>query len=244
MARIYSNCYELMSEMGRNLWEMGAIVTPKTYQNKVIEGNEDFITKELICEQYVLTSLDQEEMLFIYDKQSKPWAKAELRERIGMKPLNPGEAYRIREHLWEEFLSSQGTFDYTYSERFNHNNNFENLIELLKRDPDTRQGILPVFSLDDPAVSGGKKRIPCSMYYDFLIRKDVNGESVLHVNYHQRSCDFVAHFGNDVWLAYKTMMYIAGRLNIKPGYLTHTIDSLHTYKRDWIKLKNSLNETL
>ena len=38
--RIYDDCYELMSEMGRNLWEMGSIVKPKTYQNKVIEGDE------------------------------------------------------------------------------------------------------------------------------------------------------------------------------------------------------------
>lgn len=242
MSRIYSNCYDLMSETGRNLWEMGAIVTPKTYQNKVIEGNDDFITKELICEQYILTSLENEEMLFIYDQDSKPWAKAELRERVGMKPVNPGEAYLERKHLWEEFLNEFNKFDYTYAERFNHKGNFERLIDLLKMDPDTRQGILPVFSLDDPFNAGGIKRIPCSMYYSFLIRKDANGESMLHINYHQRSCDFVAHFGNDVWLAFKIMEYVAGRLNIKPGYLTHTIDSLHTYKRDWLKLKQSLNE--
>ena len=68
MSRIYANCYELMSETARNLWEMGEIVTPKTYQNKVIEGKEEFITKELICEQYRLTSLKDEEALFAYDE--------------------------------------------------------------------------------------------------------------------------------------------------------------------------------
>ena len=35
----------------------GQIVKPKTYQNKNIEGNEDFVTKEIICQQYCLTSL-------------------------------------------------------------------------------------------------------------------------------------------------------------------------------------------
>ena len=52
--RIYSNSFELMSEMGRELNSYGQLVKPKTYQNKVIEGNENFITKELICQQYSL----------------------------------------------------------------------------------------------------------------------------------------------------------------------------------------------
>ena len=56
--RIYSNPYELMSETARNIWEMGTEVKPKTYQNKVIEGKDEFITKELICEQYCLTHMD------------------------------------------------------------------------------------------------------------------------------------------------------------------------------------------
>ena len=57
--RIYCDCYELMSEMARDLWEMGIEVKPKTYQNKKIEGNDDFITKEIISKQYCLTDLDK-----------------------------------------------------------------------------------------------------------------------------------------------------------------------------------------
>ena len=51
--RIYSNSFELMSELGRELNSYGQTVKPKTYQNKVIEGNEEFETKELICQQYL-----------------------------------------------------------------------------------------------------------------------------------------------------------------------------------------------
>lgn len=47
--RIYSSSYELMSEMGRELNSYGQTVKPKTYQNKNIEGNEDFVTKEIIA---------------------------------------------------------------------------------------------------------------------------------------------------------------------------------------------------
>ena len=113
--RIYDDCYELMSEMGRNLWEMGSIVKPKTYQNKVIEGDESYITRELICEQYCLTSLNNVDKLFIYSN-SKEWADNEFLERINNEPLNPGGAWTLRKDIWEQFLVN-GKFDYTYSER-------------------------------------------------------------------------------------------------------------------------------
>ena len=79
------------------------------------------------------------------------------------------------------------------------------------------------------------------MYYDFLIRENPRGEKQLNLCYHQRSSDFITHFGNDVWLAWQLKDYVANRLGIKPGYLYHTIDSLHVYKKDWVKLKTSLN---
>ena len=53
--RIYSNARQLMSEMGRDLWEMGTEVKPKTYQNKFIADDENMVTKEEFCKQYCLT---------------------------------------------------------------------------------------------------------------------------------------------------------------------------------------------
>ena len=85
--RIYSNSFELMSEMGRELNSYGQTVKPKTYQNKVIEGNEDFITKELICQQYCLTSLGDPVWLFVFS-HSKEWADAEFQERSFWKEGN------------------------------------------------------------------------------------------------------------------------------------------------------------
>ena len=122
----------------------------------------------------------------------------------------------------------------------------EPLIELLIEDHDTRKAVLPIFNSDtkdkDTEYYDGSKRIPCSMYYDFLIRKNANGEEQLNICYHQRSSDFITHFGNDVYLAWFTMVYIANRVKVKPGYLYHTIDSLHAYKKDWGKLKSSIGE--
>lgn len=239
--RIYSSSYELMSEMGRELNSYGQTVKPKTYQNKNIEGNEDFVTKEIICQQYCLTSLQDPTWLFFYSRSSE-WADAEFQERIDTSDIiNPGKAWELRKDLWEQFLVN-GKFDYTYNERIIHV--IKPLIRLLKDDNDTRKAVLPIFNGDmdglDTDWYDGSRRIPCSMYYDFLIRQNGKGEKVLHICYHQRSSDFVTHFGNDVYLAWRLMEYVAKEVGVKPGYLYHTLDSLHTYQKDWDKLASSL----
>ena len=239
--RIYSNSFELMSEMGRELNSYGQIVKPKIYQNKVIEGNENFITKELICQQYCLTSLGDPVWLFVFS-HSKEWADAEFQERIDISNItNPGKAWELRKDLWEQFLVN-GKFDYTYNERMVI---LPYTIQLLKSDSDTRKAVLPIFNgngEDDTLYYHGNKRIPCSMYYDFLIRQNGKGEKVLHICYHQRSSDFVTHFGNDVYLAWRLMEYVAKEVGVKPGYLYHTIDSLHAYKKDWTALASNLED--
>lgn len=239
--RIYSNSFELMSEMGRELNSYGQIVKPKTYQNKVIEGNEDFITKELICQQYCLTSLGDPVWLFVFS-HSKEWADAEFKERIDTSDIiNPGKAWELRKDLWEQFLVN-GKFDYTYNERMVI---LPYTIQLLKSDSDTRKAVLPIFNgngEDDTLYYHGNKRIPCSMYYDFLIRQNGKGEKVLHICYHQRSSDFAQHFGNDIYLAWRLMEYVAQGVGVKPGYLYHTIDSLHIYKKDWHFLSCNLED--
>jgi thymidylate synthase len=81
---------------------------------------------------------------------------------------------------------------------------------------------------------GGKARIPCSMYYQFLRRKR-NGVEVLDCIYTMRSCDFYTHLIYDVWLAMRLQEFIANAVGIESGNFTHFIGSLHAYRRDYEK---------
>lgn len=259
--RIYDNAYELMSETGRNLWEMGIENRPKTYQNKNIEGNPDFITKELIAESYCLTSIPDPEWLFVYTKTHE-WADAEFAERVSGKQLNPGEAWKLNKPMWEEFLTQgdeqDAGFDYTYAERINklcinrfgdeenqHRTYLKDIIRLLKYDNDTRKAVLSIFdpTLDKDSLDG-TARIPCSMYYQFLIRPNGKGEKVCNIIYNQRSSSFCGHFGDDVYLAWRLMEYVAKEVGVKSGYLFHQIGSLHCYQHDWYLLKTSIDDII
>jgi len=225
-----------MSEIFREVYEMGHIVHPYSMQNKIVKGDDDYSTKEITNYSYSLTNLFKVDYLFFADGRARVWADAEFEERVSDNYINPGEAYKLRENIWQEFLNGGGRFDYSYNERIYWSLDF--VIKELKRNPDSRQAIISVWDarLDSEGM-GGEYRIPCSMYYQLLIR---NGR--LNIIYNQRSGDVVTHFGNDVYLAWRLMEYIAEKLRIRSGYLFHNIGSLHAYKKDWDKLKMCIKD--
>jgi thymidylate synthase len=247
--RIYSNAKELMSELGRELNSYGQTVKPKTYQNKNIEGEATMVTKEIICQQYCLTKLPDPEYLFVYTN-ARPWAEKEFEERVSGHQINPGTAYKLNRDMWEEFLVHGNKFDYTYAERLNtkvlyHNQILTKLkavIQLLNDDQDTRKAVINIYGDLDGDHYHGDARIPCSMYYDFLIRENSKGQKQLNICYHQRSADFLAHLGDDIYLAWRLMEYVAEKVGVLPGYLYHTIDSLHAYRKDWDLLNSNIED--
>lgn len=234
--RIYADCYQLMSEIFREVWEMGHIVHPNTMQNKIVAGDMDYSTKEITNYSYILTNLFKADYLFLADPRAKEWADAEFGERISQEYENPGEAWKLRKHIWEEFLNQYGEFDYSYNYRINVS--LEKVIEELEVNPDSRQAVISIWNSEiDSEGIGGAFRIPCSIYYQLLIRNNR-----VNIIYNQRSADVITHFGNDVYLAWKLMEYISKRLNRKTGYLFHNIGSLHSYKKDWITLKRCIED--
>ena len=231
--RIFANCQEAISEIQRDLYEMGVEVTSNSMQNKVVKGDDGFTTKEL--QGYSFTILDSGDKDSIANNLE--WCEAEFKERINgwyavddfrqpYTPLNPGNAYKIRSEIWNQFLVD-GKFCYTYNERMHWQ--IKAVIEELKRNPNSRQAIIEVHSRKtDQDRMGGKSRIPCSMYYQFMIR---NGK--LDVIYNMRSTDFLTHFKHDIWLACKLRDFMAEKVGIESGKYIMFASSLHAYKKDF-----------
>lgn len=237
--RIFINWNEAYEEIKRDLAEMGIDVKPKTMQDKVIEGNPDYETKELQNYCYTLLNAKSSEITGVI----KPWADLEFIERV-TDPyydcvlerrvfdvpadfVNPGAAWETRKDVWTEYMHD-GKMAYTYNERFWRNDQLTKIIERLKQDHDSRQLWLSVWDCnEDPDKLGGISRVPCSLGYNFQYR-----DGKLNIHYVMRSCDFNTHFINDVYLGIKLLEYVAKKTGLEVGSFTHTMFSLHVYKKD------------
>lgn len=228
--RIYSSCIDAAKEIERDLVEMGQNVQPQTMQDINVADNPEYETKELIGYTYRITNFNDYDKWEKHFKLNRDWLEAEMNERTSGEIQNPGEAWMKREEVWKPFIH-EGKFAYTYSERLTPQL-IKTFKELNER-PDTRQGVMTIYEGTlDSSNRGGLARVPCSMYYQFLLRKET-GREQLNLIYTMRSCDFYTHFPYDVALAIGLQNHFAVRLGVETGFFQHFIGSLHAYKKDY-----------
>lgn len=200
-----------------------------------------------------------------------PWADNHFEERISGIPSNPGNTYKDWPYYKEDEYRKE-IFTHTYQERFwpkfagySHNLDGHNIPELdtnelsgirypygdlkdlinhLANNPTTRQAYLPIWFPEDTGVVH-EGRVPCTLGYLFSYR-----EGYLHITYYLRSCDYIRHFKNDIYLAIRLLYFILESLSkvdskldwskVKPGRFTFHIQSLHIFKTDLYELKKRL----
>jgi len=226
--RIFGSCREAYYEIRRDLLEVGEWVQGFSYQDKIVENDPQFDFMEL--HPYVYTITDTSDTGVVGDLLELDWAwiQREHQERM-IGGLNPGQAWKLRDDVWGEFLETNCRFSYTYSERFGTGDQIHAIIRELQRHPHSRQAIVSVYrsDLDLPNV-GGSARIPCSMFYQFMVRNNK-----LDLYYVMRSCDFFTHFPYDMILAINLQNHVASCLNQDLGPFTHMITSLHAFRKDF-----------
>lgn len=193
------------------------------------------------------------EMLQLQVKPNLPWAEDHFQERVSGLPFNPPpshEHWPFAQNDNKQHRKDQ-VFSHTYPERFwpKHAGDFEarhghlsahgehcgqrgiryrygdlnDVLELLRKYPFTRQANLPVWFPEDTGAAHGE-RVPCSLGYHFLIR---NGR--LSCRYIIRSCDFLRHFRDDVYMAARLTQWVANEVGTTPGNLVMLIGSLHVF---------------
>lgn len=197
-----------------------------------------------------------------------PWAEDHFQERVGGKPLNPppsSEWWPFAQNDHAEH-TSQGKFSHTYPERYwpRHAGDMGNVhhthrgiryrygdladvVAMLSRSSKTRQAYLPVWFPEDTGATEGQ-RVPCTLGYHFQIRY-----GRVNCTYLMRSCDFIRHFADDVYMTGRLMQWVTETLNkfhagstddpflaqhglYRPGILTMHIMNLHAFKGDQWKL--------
>ncbi len=221
MTRIFENMKEAVNEIERDISEMGIIVHPHTMQNKVVKDDDNYSTMEV--QNYSFSILDLSDKDELVGKDLK-WCIEEFDERIQQEGfVNPGKAWKLRKHIWTEFLVN-GEMDYTYNERMNTDNQILRVVEELKQNPDSRQCLIHVNFHSDCNV-WQKNRIPCSLSYQLMVRR-----GKLDIIYNMRSSDFDTHFNNDIWLADELRNWIATEVGLPVGLFHMNIGSLHRYK--------------
>ena len=177
-----------------------------------------------------------------------PWAEEHFQERVCGSPLNPPPSSArwpwYSETERQRFLNgSAQRFDHTYPERYWPKNtgyagedrtffgDLQDVVQLLTRDPWTRQAYLPIWFPEDTG-STQNQRVPCSLGYHFIR----NGPA-LDCNYFIRSCDLTRHYHNDLYLTGRLLQWVVDQIPTKDGYpfpgkLTIFISNLHLFVQD------------
>lgn len=186
-----------------------------------------------------------------------PWAEGHFQERVAGDPVNPGEWHdKWPYHLNSESLHQRDTdkrYDHNYMERFWATGlsyesftykgyafsgyrfdvgDLEDVVNLLREDPLTRQAFLPIWFPEDTGATSNQ-RVPCTLGYHFIVRNHT-----LHVVYYLRSCEIYRHFKNDVYMAMRLGQWMRDNIKAfnegpyKMGSLTMHITSLHGFVGD------------
>lgn len=260
--KIYYTWANLIPKLAQLLYEKGQTNTSKTWQ-----GVEGRAMLELLNICFTIQAPHLMDGL----KPNLPWAKEHFQERISGTPYNPPPSHKNWPFAKDSngvFLE-EGKFSHTYPERFwpkyannpgeghykrglagnpvrrgirFHYGDFGDVINLLNNDINTRQAYLPIWFPEDTGVVEGQ-RVPCSIGYHFQIR-----DGYLYCHYTLRSCDFLLHFMDDMYMAEELMSYIVNRdlkKDLRMGPLTISIYNLHCFaegkeiiKQKWSKLWN------
>lgn len=191
-----------------------------------------------------------------------PWADDHFLERVGREPLNPGVQWA--NWPWassaDKFRSVDAVFNHTYMERLwpkharqtpggrmpsampprqgvnGYYGDLDSLVDLLVRDPWTRQAWIPLFFPEDTGWGDGSRK-PCTLGYQLLRRGDG-----LHVWYPLRSCDVAHHWADDCYLCVRLLLWILDECrrkdpdrwtSVRPESYAMHITSLHVFEADW-----------
>lgn len=184
-----------------------------------------------------------------------PWAEDHFQERICGEALNPppSNEWWPFAQAGNEVHKKDQLFSHTYPERFwpkraghmGQTLDFERMgirfpygdlndvIEILRRNPRSRQAYLPIWFPEDLGAAAQGERVPCTLGYHFMLNPQTR---YLDMFYPMRSCDIVRFFRDDVYMAGRLLQHVAQQVDLDPGFLNMQINNLHCFAGDRVWL--------
>lgn len=202
-----------------------------------------------------------------------PWADVAFEERVSGVPWNPGKAWEswpwagsanahrtegerfshsYAERYWPKFAGVEADSEWYEGGGYPSSDlndpfrrgiryaygDLNDVVAHLAVDPLSRQAYLPVWFPEDTGVVHGA-RVPCSLGYHFLHRGDR-----LHITYYIRSCDFIRHFRDDIYMSVRLQLWMLERLkdrdsrweDVRAGDFVFHCASLHCFEGDYVRM--------
>lgn len=263
--RQYSLFRLAIDQVERSLKTIAHEIENERWQSTDISDKPGHRMKEVFNTSFAI-SLNYEKLDYYREdiKPNLPWADDHFKERVGGLPLNPGEQWRNWPYAnsADTFRTESKQFSHTYMERYwpkaageegmpraSHAGirylygDLNDLVEHIYRHPETRQAYLPVWFPEDTGVVH-EERVPCTLGYHFLMR-----HGYLHMTYYIRSCDFMRHFRDDLYLSLRLQLWVLSQLRklqeederkpapfpwdvVKPGLFVFHCASMHCFEND------------
>lgn len=187
-----------------------------------VADNDLLDTHELVNQGFTIDVPSGVKQLQEDIKPNLPWAEDHFQERMSGEPLNPppSSSYWPFAMQDNEVHKTGDKFSHTYPERMwcaksergldiarqgirYSWGDLSDLVRLLIKEPLTRQAYLPIWFPEDINAANIGERVPCSLGYHFLLRPPT-----FTVTYLIRSCDFVRHFRDDVYMAARLLQWV------------------------------------
>lgn len=126
--------------------------------------------------------------------------------------------------IWQDIADNYGRVNSNYGFYWFTLGQYDNVLEILKNDPESRRASLSIYDACD--ISIYSKDTPCTYAINFSILNNKLNMSVM-----MRSNDLWFGFCNDQYCFSRLQQKMANDLNIEVGTYFHFVNNLHLYKK-------------
>lgn len=254
----------VIKDAAKHLHDFGVEYTSEKWQGKPTEAMHKMLSVDHYS--FAVPIPETREDLMKLTGAQQPWSEDHFQERVCGEPLNPGNEYKNWKFYKhnpknDQFRTEGEKFTHTYMERFwpkyageaQHGDrelhdminrgisydygDLNDVVELLKKEPLTRQAYFPIWFPEDTGASHGG-RVPCTLGYHFQIR-----EGKMNITYYIRAVDFFRHFRDDIYLACRLLEWVIEKtgLEVDKGRLIMHIADFHCFAHEKNMLKRTFN---